>query len=80
MIKWEKPMLISLSGATEARGDCAPTGSGVSGDCTTGNSASLKCLSGNAPDNGDCGVGTSAANWCDSGSSAGNCIGGSDTT
>jgi len=80
MIKWENPMLVSLSGATEARGDCVPTGSGVSGDCTKGNSASLKCLNGNAPDSGNCSVGNSATNWCDYGSSAGSCVEGSDTT
>ena len=49
MIKWEKPMLISLSGATEVRGLCDP-GSGDSGLCGTGNSAGAKCQPlGNSP-------------------------------
>ena len=49
MIKWEKPMLISLSGAPEVRGLCDP-GSGDSGECIGGNSAGNKCGNGNAAD------------------------------
>jgi hypothetical protein len=49
MIKWEKPMLISLNDATEARGLC-DLGSGDSGDCIPGNAAGGKCdANGNSP-------------------------------
>jgi len=47
MIKWENPMLISLSSAAESQGECN-LGSGDSGYCRIGNSAGQKCEEGNA--------------------------------
>ena len=69
MIKWENPMLISLSNATDARGICHPTGSGDSELCESGNSAGGRCdpvgnsadtdcVDGNSPGSGLCHTGT----------------------
>ena len=69
MIKWENPMLISLTG-TDTQGDtieqCDP-GSGNPGTCYTGYSAIIKCFTvGNAAI-GDCYDGNSPAGYCGAG-------------
>ena len=67
MIKWEKPMLVSLSGATDALGICTPTGSGDSSKCDAGNSAGGNCsLFGNAAVD-QCLDGNAAGNHCGQG-------------
>ncbi len=68
MIKWENPVLISLNGATEARGDCNPTGSGDSGMCYDGNSAGADCFDGSSAAV-ECDTGTAAISECDGGNS-----------
>jgi hypothetical protein len=66
MIKWEKPMLISLSDATEAKGACEP-GSGDDAYCRPGNAAGSKCEGGVAAA-GDCIDGNAASAYCGVGS------------
>ena len=53
MIKWEKPMLISLTDAAEGEDYCEP-GSNASGDCYKGTAAGVKCEANGASAVGEC--------------------------
>jgi len=65
-MNYEKPKLIALNGNSELTwGDCTPTGSGVAGHCTDGNS----------PGSGNCSTGPGAPGFCESnGIGAGWCV------
>jgi hypothetical protein len=59
VIKWERPMLISLSGVAGVQGqESCDYGSSASSKCFTGNAALTGCSNGNAPGGSYCSAGT----------------------